>query len=67
VAGGWLVALAALHFVLVLVVRMQLRAAYGIDGRFAWLSPLGGIFATLVLLRATLPGKIRWRGRSYAT
>src|SRR5215471_12820194 len=65
--GGWLLALAAVHFVLVLVVRMQLRAAYGIDSRFAWLSPLGGIFATLVLLRATLPGKIRWRGRSYAT
>jgi glycosyltransferase involved in cell wall biosynthesis len=66
-AGSWLVALAALHFALVLVVRMQLRAAYGIDSRFAWLQPLGAIFATLVLLRATIPGKVRWRGRSYAT
>lgn len=65
--GVGLAALAALHFVLGLLVRLQLRAAYGIDHRFAWLQPLGALFAVLVLLRAMLPGKVRWRGRSYAT
>jgi hypothetical protein len=65
-AGGWLAALAALHLGLTLVVRAQLRAAYGVDHRLALLQPLGALFAMAVLLRALLPGRVRWRSREYA-
>jgi hypothetical protein len=63
--GGWLAALAALHLGVTLIVRAQLRAAYGIDNRFAWLQPLGALFAIAVLLRSIVPGAVRWRGREY--
>jgi cellulose synthase/poly-beta-1,6-N-acetylglucosamine synthase-like glycosyltransferase len=64
--GPTLAMLAAAHFVLSLVVRWQLRSAYGVDARFAWLQPLGAVFAVLVLLRAIAPARVHWRGRSYA-
>jgi hypothetical protein len=65
-ASAWLAALSVLHFALALVVRIQLRAAYGVDDRLAWLQPVGAVFAIAVLLRSMVPGRVRWRGRSYA-
>jgi glycosyltransferase involved in cell wall biosynthesis len=70
-AAAW-VALAAgpVHLALFVALRAALGRYYGVDGRYAWLQPLGALFVIALLLAAATMGALgrhtaRWSGRSY--